>query len=274
MNLAVWKKAISDAWPQLVITSALLLLFGWLFIWITSLFKLGLWASFLNMLPAFVQQMMGVPIAEMATVTGRISILYLHVVTLILMLGWSVGRGSDVVSGGIASGHLELMLTLPIRRVSILFAHAVVVTIGAAVLAAALWLGNWVGLLTVEMEGPTSIWRFLPGAVNLFAMTFFLAGVTALLSSCDRNRWRTIWLACGFFVVSEIIEMVGRMWERGAWLQYLSFLTAFQPHKLILTREDVWTASMWHNGPLIALGLVAYVAAAIIFSCRDIPVPR
>lgn len=274
MNRAIWRKAFGDAWQQLVVSSLLLALFGWLFVWLTSLFQLGLWANFLNMLPDFVQQMIGVPLKELATVTGRLSLLYMHVITLLLFLGWCIGRGSDVVSGGIASGHLELILTLPVRRLTVLVAPAVVSTLGIAVLAVSVWLGNWIGLATVEMEGEASIWRFLPGAANLFAMAFCLAGITTLLSSWDRNRWRTIWLAGGFFVVSSIVEMVARLWESGTWLRYLSFLTAFEPHRLILMRDGAWAASVGYNLPLVALGLVAYAAAAVVFAWRDIPVPR
>jgi ABC-2 type transport system permease protein len=274
MNRAIWKKAFSDAWVQLAVSSLLLLLFGWLFVWLTSLFKLGLWANFLNMLPDFVQQLMGVPLADLATLQGRLSFLYTHVITLLLFIGWSVGRGSDAVSGGIANGTLELVLTLPVRRVTVLAVPSVVATLGAAVLAASLWLGTLAGLSTVTLESDVSIWAFLPGAVNLFAMAFCLAGVATLLSSCDHDRWRTIWVSGGFFVVSAIIKMVARLWESGAWLKYLSFLTAFEPQQLILRREGVWSASLWHNGPLLVLGLIAYVAATFVFCRRDIPVPR
>ena len=105
-------------------------------------------------------------------------------------------------------------------------------------------------------------------------MAFCLAGVTTLLSSCDRNRWRTIWLAGGFFVVSSIVKMVARLWEAGAWLRYLSFLTAFEPQQLILLREEAWSASLAYNAPLLIAGLVAYGAAGAVFCWRDIPVPR
>jgi ABC-type transport system involved in multi-copper enzyme maturation permease subunit len=112
---------------------------------------------------------------------------------------------------------------------------------------------------------------FLPGVLNLFSMTFCLAGITALISSWDRSRWRTILLAGGFFAVSSVVKMIARLWPPGAWLKYLSFLTAFEPQKLILLDPGVTrTMAWWYDGALVGLGLGAYVLAAIVFSRRDI----
>ncbi|MHC4401168.1 MAG: hypothetical protein ACYTG0_15955 [Planctomycetota bacterium] len=275
MNPAIWRKAFSDARMQLLVTSVVLFLFAWLFVWLSSLLKVALWSNLLNMLPDFVHRLVGVPLAKLATLTGRLSFLYVHVVTLLAFIGWCVGRGSDAVSGGIASGKLELVLTLPVRRVTVLVVPAIVVTLGSAVLVASLCLGHWIGLMTLELETDVSIEQFLPGAVNLFAMAFCFAGVTTFFSSCDRDRWRTIWLAGSFFVVSAIVKMVARLWETGAWLKYASFLTAFDPQRIIFAREEeAWATSIEYTLPLIGLGLTAYTAAAVVFAWRDIPVPR
>ena len=41
MNLALWKKAVSDAWRQLAASSVLLLLFSWVFVWLMSRFQVA-----------------------------------------------------------------------------------------------------------------------------------------------------------------------------------------------------------------------------------------
>ena len=274
MNFAIWKKAVADAWRPLLISSILLALFGWVFVWLQSLIKLGAWVNILNILPDFVEKIAGVPLAELASPEGRLSIMYLHLVTLLICIGWAVGRGSDTVGGGISRGTLELVITLPVRRASVLLIPAVISTIGAAILALSLWTGNWLGLLTVDFAAEVSILEFLPGAVNLFFMTFALTGVTTFLSSLDNNRWRTMWLAVAFFIVSGMLDMVATLWERGSWLAYCSFLTAFDPQRLILLGADGWTVSLRYNGTLLGLGLAGYLAAAVVFSRRDIPVPK
>ena len=274
MNLAIWKKAVADAWRQLLVSSVLLALFGWVFVWLQSLIKLGAWVNILNILPDFVEKIAGVPLADLASPQGRLSIIYLHLVTLLICIGWAVGRGTDTVGGGISRGTLEMMITLPVRRASVLLIPGVVSSLGAAVLAFSLWTGNWLGLLTVSFAADVSILEFLPGAVNLCFMTLALTGVTAFLSSLDHNRWRTMWLAVAFFVTSGMLEMVATLWEPGAWLGYCSFLSAFDPQRLILLGADGWAVSLRYNGALLGIGLAGHLAAAVVFSRRDIPVPK
>ncbi len=274
MNSAIWKKALADAWRQLLISAILLALFAWMFVWLQSLIKLGAWVNILNILPDFVEKIAGVPLADLASPQGRLSIIYLHLVTVLICIGWAVGRGTDTVGGGISRGTLELVVTLPVRRVSVLLIPAVISTIGAAILALSLWLGNWLGLVTVDFGADVSIIEFLPGAVNLFFMVFALSGVTTFLSSLDNNRFRTMWLAVAFFIVSGMLDMVASLWEPGSWMAYCSFLTVFDPQRLILLGTDGLETSLRYNGILSAVGLGGYLVAVVVFSRRDIPVPK
>jgi ABC-2 type transport system permease protein len=274
MNLAIWKKAVSDAWRSLVISSAILILFSWLFVWLMSLLEVGAWAVMLSFLPDVFKPLVGVEIAKLATRTGQLSVLYVHVVTLLVCVGWAVGRGSDSVSGEIARGTMDLILSLPVWRATVLAAPAVVATLGAAVLAASIWVGTWLGLLTFDLRGNVSPGKLAPGAVNLFAMTFCFMGITTFVSSWNRDRWRTIALSGVFFVISLIIKMVARLWEAGSWLTYCSFLSAFRPQLIILEPEETGWLALPYNLPLLVLGLIGHLAAAAIFTYRDIPVPK
>jgi ABC-2 type transport system permease protein len=271
MNLAIWKKAVSDAWLQLLISSMILVLFAWVFVWLMSQLPNRAFGALLRWLPNWIEPLFGVPLAKLAEPTGQLSLIYVHVVTLLVSVGWAVGRGSDSISGEIARGTMDLILSLPVRRASILVAPAVVATLGGAVLAGAILLGISLGLLSFNFGPHVAVRQFLPGAINLFCLVSFMTGVTTFISSWNQNRWRTISLAAGFYVVSVILELIGRLWKWGSWLRYCSFSTAFQPHKLILQPEETGVFAWSYNVPLLALGLIAYAAAAVILSYRDIP---
>jgi ABC-2 type transport system permease protein len=305
MNRALWQKAIRDARLQLIVSSVLLVLFGWLFVWLMSLIPTVMIKDFMKqLLPKTAEALLGVPIDQMATFNGRLTMLYFHVITLLVCIGWAIGRGSDVVSGEITRGTMDLLLSLPIRRVEVVAVSAVVAAVGAVVLAASVWVGTWIGLAMTnppqEMEpaqwlpfavsgaassatGPmreqapprqatVELSKFWPGVGNLAAMTFCLAGLTALLSSWDHARWRTIWLAGGLFIVSFAVKMVARLWEPGAWMLYLSFLTPFDPQQLILQHDPAAAGLAWrYDGILLLIGLCGYAAAAAVFARRDIP---
>lgn len=274
MNRALWIKALTDAWRQLLASVVLLMLFSWLFVWMMSRFPVGGMGIILKWLPSFVQSMVGVPLEMLATPVGQLSILYVHVVTILVCVGWALGRGSDSVSGEIARGTMDLILSLPVWRVTVLVVPAIVTVLGSMLLAAAVQLGTMLGLACVHFEQPVPSAAFLPGAVNLFCMIFCFTAITTLVSSWGRDRWWTIGIAGGFYIISLIVKMIARMWPAGKWLFTLSFLSPFEPQELILLREEGGHVALHYNLALLGLGLACYVAAVLIFNHRDIPGPR
>jgi ABC-2 type transport system permease protein len=274
MNRALWIKAISDAWRQLVVSMVLLSLFSWLFVWLMSRFPVGGFGIILKILPGFVQTMVGVPLDMMATPVGQLSILYVHVVTLLVCVGWALGRGSDSIAGEISRGTMDLILTLPIWRVSVVVIPAIVTAAGSAMLSASIVLGTWLGLSCVHFDSPVALAAFLPGAVNLACMTFCFTGVTTMISAGIRDRWMAFAFAGGFYVAELVIVLISRMWTEGKWLVYLTFLSAFEPQMLILGVEKSRHAALRFDLTLIGLGLACYIVAVVIFNRRDIPGPR
>lgn len=268
------EKAVADAWLHLAISCGLLLAFGWVFVWLMSTVPTSVFAGALRWMPNFFKAMIQVPLGDLASPLGRISVLLVHLITILVCIGWALGRGSNSVSGEIGRGTMDLLLSLPVRRVSVLVAPAVVAAVGAALLVGALLAGVSIALWLVKFEEPVSVWRLLPGAANLFCLTFCVTDITTLVSSLGRDRWRTIAIAGGIYVAEFIIDMVRRIWTHGAWLKYGTLLSAFRPQEMIFLpagqRAMIWQC----DGVLIALGLVCYLLAAVALARRDIPAAR
>jgi ABC-2 type transport system permease protein len=273
MNRALWSKAIGEARLTLAGCALLMFLFNWLFVWITGLIPAPEFTAILDAVPAWVKRLPGIPIEAMATYVGRISMGYLDPVVYFLSAAWAVARGSDCVSGEIGRGTMEMLLAQPVRRIAVLGTQATVMLVGAAILAASAWLGTWVGLALVEFDVPVDARAFAPAAGNLFALTFFTAGLATLASSWDRYRWRTIGLVVSVYLVAFIMKVMGRMVESLEWLLYFTFHGAYQPQLMVTAPERAWELSLQLNGVLIGLGLAAYVLAAVIFCRRDLPAP-
>jgi ABC-2 type transport system permease protein len=283
MNRALWRKAVSDAWVQVLISSLIVAAFSWLFIWLISTIKADLAIGILRAMPGFIQRVLGVPIAELATPQGWISIVFVHIITLLVCGGWAVGRGSDPISGEIGRGTLDMLVALPIWRPTLILIPAVVTAVGAALLAASILLGIELGLATVAVSKDASLGQitknvplaqFVPGAINLFAMVFCLAGITTLLSSVVHDRWRTIAIAVCLYLVSLIVEFVCRVWPAVAWLHYCTFLCTFKPQELILMQGSTLWTQVTYDGVLLGIGVICYAAGIVIFSRRDIPTAR
>ncbi len=272
-NKALWRKAIGDARLLLVFLTALLFGFNWLFVYLSSLIELGPLGVFLQTLPPAFEKLSGVPFASVATPVGRISAAYVDPVVLFSTTIWAVGRGSDAVSGEIGRGTMEMLIAQPVRRLSVLATQALVTTLGSAILALAVLVGTGMGLATVSLGEQVDWQAFVPGAVNLFAMMFFLSGVSTVLSSADNHRWRTIGLVGGFYVVQLVFKVIGRLVDRFSWLMYCTFATACEPQALVIDFDQAWSLSLRYDGVLVGIGLACYAVAAAIFCHRDLPAP-
>lgn len=272
-NRALWRKAFGDVRLLLSCLTLLLFAFSWLFVYLSSLIELGPLGVFLQTLPPVFEKLSGVPMAAVATPLGRISAAYVDPVVLLGTTIWAIGRGSDAVSGEIGRGTMEMLVAQPVRRISILMTQAAMTTIGSAVLALSVLVGLSIGVATVSLPAPVD-WRdFVPGALNLFAMMVFLAGVSTLVSAFGNHRWRTIGLIGGFYVIELILKVIGRLVERLEWVKYLTFATACEPQGLVIDRMHAWELSLRYDGALIGLGIVCYLVAAAVFCHRDLPAP-
>lgn len=273
MNRALWRKAIGDAWLTLLGCGLLMFGFHWLFVWITSLIKLGDFRDMLDKIPPTFKRLPGISIEELATHAGRLSMAYLDPVVYFLAAAWGIARGSDSVAGELGRGTMEMLLAQPVRRIAVLGTQIAVMLGGAAVLATAAWLGTCTGLATVDLGAEVDPRLFLPAAVNLFALIGFTAGASTLVSSWDRYRWRAIGVMASFYLVEFVLKVVSRTTEQLEWVSRLTFHGAYLPQILVTRPDDAWSLSLQLDGQLLGLGAAAFALAAVIFCRRDLPAP-
>lgn len=275
MNRALWHKAILEARLLLLGTVALVFGFMWLFVWISSMIPMNSMLSILLGLAGPLQRMFGIPPAQVATPEGMIALAYVDPIVLLAGAIWGISRGTDVVAGELERGTLELTLAQPVRRLEVLWSHAAVTILGAALIALAAWLGTWVGLNVVDLSarGRPSPSLYVPAALNLFFLTFFVAGASTLVSSLDRYRWRSVGIVGSFYLVQMIMKLTGRMVPDFDGLIRASFLGAYEPQLMVAEPARAWALSLTHDGPLLLLGAAAYAAATFIFTRRDLPAP-
>lgn len=273
MNRALWRKSWVEARLLLACCALLLLVFHWLYVWVSSQVKLGALSDFLESLPESFRGLTGMPVRDVATVAGRLALGYLDPVVMVATSVWAIARGTDVVSGEIDRGTMEMLLAQPVRRIQVLLTHAAITVGGAALLGLNCFVGTAAGLVTVTLEHPVSARLFVYPALNVFAMTFFLAGLATLVSSCDRYRWRSVGIMGGFYVISLLLEVLGKMVPWLEWLRYFTFLGAYEPQVMVSQPADALRFSLTYDGVLLGLGLASYIAAAMIFCRRDLPAP-
>jgi ABC-2 type transport system permease protein len=321
MNRALIRKSVGEARLLLLASAAVMFAFCWVRVWIISLLPTERFRTIVEQFREF-EKFLPVPFEQLFTYAGRIALTYDELIVVMCVVVWAIARGSDAVSGELNRGTMEVLLAQPVSRLKVLSTQAVVTIAGVALLAVASWCGVYAGIHTTSVEEPagpapivmplpgivspaqlfegetrtvpmsakvsaTSMW---PAAVNLFALGFFLAGLSTLFSSLDRYRWRTIGTVAAIFVVQLIMKIVGLASETWRWLLKATFLTAYDPERFVSIAvnrpADTWRiilADEAGQGPslgplgcdllLIGLGIAAYLAAGWIFGRRDLPAP-
>jgi ABC-2 type transport system permease protein len=263
-----------------------------------------------------------VPLDQLLSYTGRIAIGYNEPVVVFGVSIFAIARGSDAVSGELNRGTLEMLLAQPVSRLQVLYSQALVTVSGLFLLAVLTWSGTAAGIYTavvkenapppmlrvpglgfgiplplrstekirVPMHQRTRVEYFVPGAFNLFCLGVAWAGLSTLVSACDRYRWRTIGIVVAVYILMIIAKLLGQAFPEVAGLQWLSLFTAYEPQKFIsIAAHDpahTWALAIYDSageflepGPLgyglllLALGSASYAAAGVIFLRRDLPAP-
>lgn len=314
------RKAIDDGkWLWLACVVAIIW-FCWMRVWLVAELRMSNFQQIVMSLGDEFQKFSPVPLDQLFTYLGRIARSYSEPIVTVCLTAWAVARGSDVVSGELGRGTLEIILSQPVTRRQLILSQVVVTTLGSAVLCTLVWVGIWLGVQTnettelvrpplftiqgidipnylaepVEVTTPMrehlKVTDLIPGSVNLFSLSFFIAGFATWMSSWDRFRWRTIGIVIGFLVVQSTLLYFALALEAWGWLGWLTVFSAYSPERYIAAfAEDPssWT-NLWHYNPagewdgpgplggnllLLLLGVVCYWMAMRTLQRRDLPPP-
>jgi beta-exotoxin I transport system permease protein len=267
MNRAVLQKCIVEARLLFAACAIGLFAFCWVRIYIISRVDLETFSQIVEKLWDKWADYWPVSLSQLLSYSGRIAVTFDEPIVVLCVSVFAIARGSDVVSGEINRGTMELLLAQPVSRWQVLASQAIVTVVGIILLSLTAWLGTLAGIMTntvqetvpppaIQVPGiglsiPLSLAKpekvrvpmrekvdsedFLPGAVNLGALGICFAGIASLVSACDRYRWRTIGLVVGFYVVQTIFKISGMAIAEVAWLKKVSIFTAYEPQRFIAT---------------------------------------
>ena len=298
------KKAFLESWLLLTACGAMVFVFCWTRVWIVTRFELQRFQGFLDQLRQF-EQFMPVPLEQVLTYPGSLALTFDEPVLILCVLVWSIARGSDVVSGELGRGTLEMLLAQPVSRLKLLIAHTSLSIAGVALLTCLTWLGLVAGIQTNSVRETVQtgasitlpFWNlripilaggeetvlvplsqrvdpaiFLSPCLNLFAFALFLLSLSTLLSALDRYRWRTIGIVVGFYVLELVTFLLAKATPATAWCHTFTFFTLYQPdgivHLISRDPEAAWALTYPRSlFWLTSLGPLGISLTLIAMSC-------
>jgi ABC-2 type transport system permease protein len=253
--------------------------FSWVRVWVVSLINMGQFKTILEQFRDF-ERFAPIGFDVLFTHTGRVGMTFDEPIVILCVVVWCISRGSDVVSGELGRGTMEMTLSQAISRTTLLLSHAFVSIGGLALLAIAVWAGIGIGIANTTVtetvpvpsvripftviEVPLSTaepvsetfamsdmvdWETFGTAVfSLFAFGFFLLGLSTMFSSLDRYRWRTVGAVVSIYVFQLVLFGLGKSTDKLEWLKAISFFNCYRPQKQIARIVDEGSWSPWQIG--------------------------
>lgn len=276
MNRILIRKYIGQSWLLFASCGAALFAFAWIRVWVVSLLDMGQFKTILEQFREF-EKFAPIGFDALFTYSGRVGMTFDEPIVILCTVIWCIARGSDVVSGELGRGTMEMVLSQPITRKSLLASHAVVSIGGLALLALLVWAGIGAGVYatsveeslpqptlripyvnfdiplsagepatqTVELSDRVDVRMYASSTFHLFAFGFFLLALATMLSSMDRYRWRTVGCVVAIYVMQLVIFGLGKAAESLQWLLSLSFFSCYKPQKMTSLVSDEGLMAPW-----------------------------
>ena len=270
------RKYIGQSMALFLACGVTLFAFAWIRVWVVSLLDMGQFKTIVEQFREF-ERFAPIEFDALFTYPGRVGMTYDEPVVILCMVIWCVARGSDVVSGELNRGTLEMILAQPIRRTTLLWSHAVVSLAGVALLTLLVWFGIAVGVymtsVTETIPNPTfqipllnlelpltanepekqtipltdrvNAWNFAAPSFHLLAFGYFLLALASMCSAFDRYRYRTVGIVVGFYVLQVVMLALGKATDRLGWLRQCSFISCYKPQKVASLVTDQGFAAPW-----------------------------
>ena len=237
--------------------------FAWVRVWVVSLLDMGQFQTILEQFREF-EKFAPIDFDALFTYPGRVGMTFDEPIVILCTVIWCVSRGSDVVSGELGRGTLEMLLAQPIRRRTLLFSHATVSVVGLALLCMLVWAGIGAGVLAttvtesvqppivripwlnvdiplsvdepiqeeIPLRDRVDVRTYAASTFQLFAFGLFLLGLSSMLSAIDRYRWRTVGSVVGLYVLQLVMYGLGKAASSLDWLLSLTFFSCYKPQKM------------------------------------------
>ncbi len=223
-------------------------------------------AQLLATLPPMVQAVLGPQMLTLFTPTGLLAFGWNHPITIAIGAAVAIAPASRAVAGEVESGAIELVLAQPISRAGYL---ATQLAFGLGALAFVTLVG-----LAGSFAGEI-VWKiplFRPAPASALAAGFWLVngaafGFTLMLSTFGREAGRVSGGAFIAVLASYLLQAVGTLWSRVAFLLPWSVYQRYNPRLLLETGHVPLPTLAVLGGVLVVSVAVAWFR----FARRDLP---
>jgi ABC-2 type transport system permease protein len=191
---------------------------------------------------------------------------WIHPLLMALFWGHEIVYWTRVPAGEIDQGTIDLLLSLPVRRIELFLSESAVWLIGGLCLVMLSLAGYLVGACFVAPEDRTRIGQLVIVVANLFCLYVAVGGLACFISALSDRRGRAIGTAFAFALAFLVLQFVAQFWEPAKTIRFLSPLNYYRPMEIL--RNETWP--IWDMLVLAAAGAILWLAAMIRLVRRDL----
>jgi ABC-2 type transport system permease protein len=223
--------------------------------------------SALQGMPESVRKVVGQDALSMLTVKGTAAFGFNHPLVLVIMAIAAIMIPARHVAGEVETGTLELLLSLPIKRATLLLRLFASTALFLLLIAAAALASSLGSIALFDRLAADTALRLAGIACNLWLLFTCVASLALLLSTFGREANKVALRAAGVVLVFYLLHFLSSMWDPLAFTQPFNVFTYFQPTALMSGER-----SLGLNAAVLAVLIVALVGgSAFQFDRRDVP---
>jgi ABC-2 type transport system permease protein len=226
----------------------------------------GAIGTLLESLPPMLQSVVSATLFGGFSVHGLLAFGWNHPIAQAIGASVAIVLASRAVAGEAETGAIELLLSQPLSRGRYFVTQAGFALLALALLGLAGIGGTLLGQRVFHVAPFAAAALVRLGADYLLLQCAWF-GITLLFSAFGREGGRVA--SAGFLVAlaSYIVQVIGQLWERAAFLAPYTLQHYYQPQDILVKGEGIAKPA----GVLLGVALVTTAAAWWRFRRRDLP---
>ena len=183
----------------------------------------------------------------------------------LLFIVFNLWLGTSWLAGEERRGSLEVLLSHPVRRTTILLQKFAAIATGTAALAVVVFVGTLAGIVIVDMD--ISLLNVIQAYVGLALLGMTFGALSLFVGAWTGKPSTTIGVGGAVGIVAYVANTFGPIVDGLEWSQYLS------PIYYFIGGDPMANGlNLVHSGVLIGASAVLVAAASYLFERRNLAV--
>lgn len=274
-NYGIFRKTLADSAWSIGMAAIGLVVFVILFVW--AMMNMGAQVlDFVAEIPwirTILEAGLGINFSGDVSLNTIFSVCFTHGVVLAITWTVMIATTTRVTVGEIERGTADMLLALPISRMSVYFSTTTVWILAAAILSFCPILGIWIGTNIFETEEVVEINRYIAPATNFLCLNVAIGSMSSMIAALLSRRGQTVGIVVAIAFVSAVINFLVPVFDMGnvresiKSVRYISLLNYFRPVDIV--RFGQWP--LFEMSVLIAFAAACWLVGLVAFSRKDIP---